>query len=255
MELKQDLSVFKRIPQKNSSIIEPLTRIAIARLHQQDHQKRLHAKESPQQQHRIRSRRSTAAITKFPTETIPNTNNTTTTMFRYKQLRLNAAKFRAKTKKKIGATPGKRLAKRSIVGTRVCALGADRKWYSGIITQLKPGSTPPRQDHPDGGAGAAMNVNPDSKYVVRFDKQDMSSLGVPAGRRLVREFRETELIGPGFQSVMSVLLVAGQQVYITYNGRESAGQVVRHDEVKDEVMVRIPGVGNEVSLSRYAIPR
>lgn len=175
-------------------------------------------------------------------------------MFRYKQLRLNAAKFRAKAKKKISATPGKRLAKRSIVGTRVCALFADRKWYSGIITQHKPpGSSPPRNEQADAGAGAAMNVNPDSKYVVRFDKQDMSSLGVPAGRRLVREFRENELIGPGFQSVMSVSLVAGQQVYITYNGRESAAQVLRHDEVKDEVMVRIPGVGNEVSASAGSI--
>lgn len=210
------------------------------------------------QNHRLIQR--TAVVTKVSplqrTRPKPTTNHTAgtatsaTAMFRYKQLRLNAAKFRAKAKKKIGATPGKRLAKRSIVGTRVCALGADRKWYAGIISHTKPpgaNGVPPALDLPDGGAGEAMNVNAEHKYVVRFDKQDMSSLGVPAGRRLVREFRETELIGPGFQSVMSVLLVAGQRVYITYNGRESAAQVVHHDEVKDEVLVCIPGCGNEVS--------
>lgn len=141
-------------------------------------------------------------------------------------------------------TTGKRLAKRSIIGTRVCAMGADHLWYSGVIQAVK---TP--ANHRDNNN--CINLTPDTKYSVRFDsKQDMSGMGYGAGqtRRLVKEYRETELIGPGFQSVMSVALRPGQKVFLTLNGRESAGEVLAHDVEKDEVSVQVTAVpGQEVT--------
>lgn len=137
---------------------------------------------------------------------------------------------------------GKRLAKRSIIGTRVCAVGADQLWYSGVIQAVK---TPANQRDNNN----CINLTPDTRYSVRFDShQDMTALGYGPGqtRRLVKDYRETELIGPGFRSVMSVVLRPGQKVFLTYNGRESAGVALLHDDEKDEVTVRLPGIGQEV---------
>ena len=137
---------------------------------------------------------------------------------------------------------GKSLAKRSIIGTRVCAMGADFLWYSGVIQAVK---TP--ANHRDNNN--CINLTPDTRYTVRFDsKQDLTGLGYGPGqtRRLVKEYREKELIGPGFQSVMNTKLHPGQKVFLTLNGRESAAEVLQHD-VTDEVTVRIPGNGIEVS--------
>lgn len=182
------------------------------------------------------------------------------TIFRYKQLRQNAAKIRAKAKKKMtggaGAGGGKRLPKRSIVGTRVCAMGTDRLWYAGAITNVKPPPTHQRGDACSPPNAAGVSIGGESKYTVRFDgKQDLSALGLgPQARRLVREFFESDLIGPGFQSVMSAVLQPGQRVFITHNGRESAAEVVHHDEAKDEVAVRLPpGQGIEVSCAVFVV--
>lgn len=60
------------------------------------------------------------------------------------------------------------------------------------------------------------------------------------------EYFGSELIGPGFQNIMSIHLAPGQRIFITYNGRESSAEVVSHDFTKDEVCVRIPGNGVEV---------
>lgn len=138
---------------------------------------------------------------------------------------------------------GKRLAKRSIIGTRVCAQGADHLWYSGIIQAVK---TPANMRDNNN----CINLTPDTKYSVRFDsKQDMTGLGYGPGqtRRFIKEYRESELIGPGFQSVINVHLRPTQKIYLTYNGRESAGEVLSHDVDKDEVTVRMPANGHEVS--------
>lgn len=128
----------------------------------------------------------------------------------------------------------KRLAKRSIVGSRVCAPGPNKLYYSGIITKVK---TPP-------SFGGIHDTNcimltADTKYIVRFD----------FGQSMVgsNEYLGSELIGPGFQSVMNVNLAAGQRIYITYNGRESSAEVLSYDCTKDEVCVRIPGSGSEVN--------
>lgn len=131
---------------------------------------------------------------------------------------------------------GKRLAKRSIIGTRVCAPGTDGLFYSGVIHSVR---TPANSQENNN----CINLTPNTKYSVRFDqKQDLGRRG------LNREFRDTELIGPGFQSVMNVHLRPGQKVFLTFNGRESAGEVITHDNIKDEVNVRITPLGQEVTI-------
>lgn len=80
----------------------------------------------------------------------------------------------------------------------------------------------------------------DTKYIVRFDFGQGGMVGS-------NEYLGSELIGPGFQSVMNVNLAPGQRIYITYNGRESSAEVLSYDCTKDEVCVRIPGSGLEVN--------
>ncbi|GLG99955.1 Uncharacterized protein GBIM_06329 [Gryllus bimaculatus] len=119
---------------------------------------------------------------------------------------------------------GKRLAKRSIIGTRVCAPAEDGKFYSGVIQSVK---------------SPAEGGDADTRYSVRFDAP------IPA-----REFTDQQLIGPGFQTVVSGIrrLVAGQRVYLTYNGREVSGEVSAHDPEADDVRVCIQPPGQEAPL-------
>lgn len=136
---------------------------------------------------------------------------------------------------------GKRLAKRSIIGTRVCAPGEDGKFYSGVIHAVKtPGNS-------DGFANNNNNNNhcSETRYSVRFD----SVLNNSNKRVLtMKEYRETELIGPGFQAVSGITLVPGQKVFLTYNGREVTGEVTSHDPQLDEVLVTIVPPGHEAAV-------
>lgn len=126
----------------------------------------------------------------------------------------------------------KRLAKRSIVGTRVCAPGQNQLYYSGVIQKVKTQSIGIGDNH-------CIMLTPDTKYMVRFDLgQEMMGSN---------EYLGSELIGPGFQSVMNLHLSPGQRIFITYNGRESVAEVLSHDFLKDEVNVRILGNSYEVS--------
>ncbi len=114
---------------------------------------------------------------------------------------------------------GKRLAKRSILGTRVVAPGIDGRFYPAVIQSLK---TSPAGQY-DG------SVTSTTSYVVRFDNS-----------RKVSEFRESELIGPGFSDVTSVgTLRSGQRIYVTYAGRELEGTVLQHDVRADIVSVSL----------------
>uniref|UniRef100_A0A182Y4K7 DUF4772 domain-containing protein n=1 Tax=Anopheles stephensi TaxID=30069 RepID=A0A182Y4K7_ANOST len=136
---------------------------------------------------------------------------------------------------------GKRLAKRSIVGTRVCAPGTDGIWYSGKIEFVK--TAPDQQKEPGRTGTTGGNFLPGlttpARYTVQFDNmKDAARLG------LAREFRETELIGRGFRKIEDVKLKPGQKVFLTYNGRENTGEVIAHDDLKDEVKVRIAGATN-----------
>ncbi|XP_015121623.1 zinc finger protein 395 [Diachasma alloeum] len=135
---------------------------------------------------------------------------------------------------------GKRLAKRSIIGTRVCAPGMDGKYYSGVIHAVKtPASA---------ASDAGLSLTPSTRYSVRFD-------AVPGGRppSPSTEYCDRDLIGPGFGTVNGVRLMPGQKVYLTYRGREIQAEVTMHKEHQDEVEVKIAATnGSEgpVSLTK-----
>lgn len=138
--------------------------------------------------------------------------------------------------KSVNMSTGKRLAKRSIVGTRVCAPGDDEKYYSGVIIAVKtPANASNNRDNAN-----CIHLTPNTRYTVRFD----TSRAV--GKRAQREFRDVDLIGPGFKTLMGLKLLEGQRVFLTYNGREVSGQVVKHADEDDEVVVKIAPVGCEV---------
>jgi hypothetical protein len=65
----------------------------------------------------------------------------------------------------------------------------------------------------------------------------------------MKEYKETELIGPGFQAVTGFRLLPGQKVFLTYNGREVSGEVTSHQPHIDEVIVNITPPGYEVSTA------
>ncbi|XP_074041984.1 glucose transporter 4 enhancer factor [Leptinotarsa decemlineata] len=127
---------------------------------------------------------------------------------------------------------GKRLAKRSIIGTRVCAPGEDGKFYSGVIQAVKTPANVSENNN-------SINLTPNTRYTVRFDSRQ-GNLG-----RTTAEFYEQDLIGPGFQSVLGVELVGGQKCFVTHNGREICGEVCKHYAETDEVIIRIQPVGIE----------
>lgn len=128
---------------------------------------------------------------------------------------------------------GKRLAKRSIIGTRVCAKWADGMFYSGVIQAVK---TPPDSNR----VLKESNANSDTRYSVRFDGVDFPS------PRIVKELADYELIGPGFRTVHGCEFQKGQKVYLTFNGRETSGVVESHRPDIDEVVVAIVPPGHEV---------
>ncbi|KAG0717468.1 hypothetical protein GWK47_054327 [Chionoecetes opilio] len=106
---------------------------------------------------------------------------------------------------------GKRLAKRSILGTRVACCLEDGKYYAGVICAVKTMD--------DGGPTA---------YSVRVE-----------GERRSREVRESDLVGSGFTAVGSVKLRVGQRAYITHNNREVCGTVLYHRPNIDEVLISV----------------
>ncbi|XP_014206995.1 zinc finger protein 395 isoform X2 [Copidosoma floridanum] len=130
---------------------------------------------------------------------------------------------------------GKRLAKRSIIGTRVCAPGEDGYYYSGVISAV---NTPASPQQPELNG---LSITPDTRYSVRFDPAAGGSR--PPDSK--NEYSDRELIGPGFASVTGARLVSGQKVYLTYNGREIQAEVTEHRQQQDEVDVVIALSGQE----------
>ena len=113
---------------------------------------------------------------------------------------------------------GKRIAKRSILGTRVVAPGLDGRFYPAIIQSVTHNN-----DH-------ILPYKSENRYLVRFDNS-----------RKLNEFSERELIGPGFGCVAAVgSLLGGQRVYLTHMGREIEGTVGVHDVKADIVSVILP---------------
>ncbi|VVC97185.1 unnamed protein product [Leptidea sinapis] len=125
---------------------------------------------------------------------------------------------------------GKRLAKRSIIGTRVAALGDDGLYYSGMIQAVKTPAPFPENNN-------CINLTPNTRYTVRFD-----------GGKIVREYRDVELIGPGFRGMTGVCLKAGQRVFLTYNGREVRADVIEHNHETDELRVQVHAPASEAPI-------
>ena len=109
---------------------------------------------------------------------------------------------------------GKRLAKRSILGTRIVAPGHDGRFYPAVIQAVKTS-----QPH----------TETENRYSVRFDNS-----------RKVSEFLERDLIGPGFAGLSAEThLMPGQRVYITHTGREMEGTISAHDTTTDQITVNL----------------
>uniref|UniRef100_A0A2I9LQ02 Zinc finger protein 395 n=1 Tax=Centruroides hentzi TaxID=88313 RepID=A0A2I9LQ02_9SCOR len=107
---------------------------------------------------------------------------------------------------------GKRLAKRSIPGTRVCAPVEDGTYVPGVIQACKTDAD---------------------------DRDDVYCVLLEDDRR--REYKGHQLIGPGFQSVSKAVLKTGQKVYVTYNAREVSATVIGRKPEGDDVLVTLNG--------------
>lgn len=110
---------------------------------------------------------------------------------------------------------GKRLAKRSILGTRVACCLEDGKYYAATIVNVRSRSREDRRS---------------SVYTIRIE-----------GEKRTQEVNERELVGSGFSPVSTIKLRSGQKVYITHNNREVCATVQSHKPENDEVFVTIPG--------------
>lgn len=152
---------------------------------------------------------------------------------------------------------GKRLAKRSIVGTKVVVLREDGLYYPGemrcsillsflgglldrwrgLYFCLLPGVIQAvKTAEVDPAKGQSVSI---TKYAVRsmMDGQ----------RQQLREYSEVDLIGPGFQSTAGLTLQPGQKVYVTFTGREVAGHVIKHRPDVDQVHIALQS-SNSVTL-------
>ena len=136
---------------------------------------------------------------------------------------------------------GKRLAKRSILGTRVVAPVEDGLYCPGVIQAVKTASETTvtttevsatiagsASEASSSTAAAAADTTAANRYSVRFDLT-----------RKVREYPESEIIGPGFAGLTGIKLRPGQIVYVTYCNREMQGSVVCHRPNIDQVIVRL----------------
>ncbi|XP_040565259.1 zinc finger protein 395 [Lepeophtheirus salmonis] len=108
---------------------------------------------------------------------------------------------------------GKRVAKRSLLGSRVMALRKDKdgKFHPGIIQGQKG---------PD-----LFSVE---KFIIKFDNDGH-----------VGTFPSKDIVGPGFQQTHSIKLIPGQIVFVTQNQREIQGTVIRHDFKNHDVIINV----------------
>lgn len=114
------------------------------------------------------------------------------------------------------------------MGTRVVVPGEEGLFLPAVIQAVKTApKTDPGQDQ-TGSSSSGSGVNSTSRYSVRFDLT-----------RKVREYPETDIIGPGFAGITGLKLRPGQIVYVTYCNREMQGSVVVHRPNIDQVIVRL----------------
>lgn len=103
----------------------------------------------------------------------------------------------------------RRLAKRSIVGTQVAAKWQDGRYYPGVIE----------------GEYCEESPFTDAVYRVKFEDGYQKNISAKS------------IIGPGFQTNSSAVLKNGQKVFLTLNGREVTGFVIRHSLDTDQVFI------------------
>ena len=115
------------------------------------------------------------------------------------------------------------------MGTRVVVPGEEGLFLPAVIQAVKTApKTDPGQDQTGSSSSGSSGVNSTSRYSVRFDLT-----------RKVREYPETDIIGPGFAGITGLKLRPGQIVYVTYCNREMQGSVVVHRPNIDQVIVRL----------------
>lgn len=118
----------------------------------------------------------------------------------------------------------KRPGKRSIVGTKVCAIYTDKFYRPGSIQSVQ----------------IPADQCQDQTYSVVFDE---GGCGV---------YTDNQLIGPGFRSLSADRVKTGQIIYLTYNNREVKGSILgayqldNDDEAPKHWMV---GVSNDVNTT------
>ncbi|XP_018496608.1 zinc finger protein 395 [Galendromus occidentalis] len=115
---------------------------------------------------------------------------------------------------------GKRLAKRSILGSRVCAPTEEGIYMPGLIQATK------------------TDCRNENIYTVSF----LHNKGMTG------EYRGEQLIGAGFKSVVSGPLKTGQKVYVTLNGREVCGVVDQHYQQHEQVLISVHSGGQLLQL-------
>jgi len=111
----------------------------------------------------------------------------------------------------------RRLPKKSVLGTRVCAPWNDGRFYPGVIESMT--------EQPNG----------QFMYAVLFD--DGYS----------KRYFHKDIVGPGFSTNSGIFLKHGQAAYITNHGREQKAIVVKHNKVTDEVILEIETNDGELS--------
>ena len=117
----------------------------------------------------------------------------------------------------------KRLAKRSIIGTRVSALWQqDGRYYPGVIRAL----------------AAEETHTTKAMYTVHFDDGFETNV------------TSKDIVGQGFQTGPSGRLKHGQKVFVTMNGREVCGIVAHHDRRIDEVIISLKQGAEEITINR-----
>nr|XP_006812128.1 PREDICTED: zinc finger protein 395-like [Saccoglossus kowalevskii] len=115
----------------------------------------------------------------------------------------------------------KRYPKRSIIGSRVCAPWQDGVFYAGTIEEMH---TKPNTE--------------EDLFAIRFDDG------------YAKEYRDIDIVGPGFSTINSFQLKFNQKVFITHNGRELSGHVQKHRRPMDEVFIKINETGVETLIQR-----
>ena len=139
----------------------------------------------------------------------------------------------------------KRIAKRSIVGTRVCVKQDNGLYIPGVIESCRSPSfgsgeatynvVANKVVTTNGSTEAKSNNNSNSN-----SNSNGSNHAEAASNKLKQECVASQIIGPGFKSVGSGLkLIPNQRVYITFNGREVSGLVINHDYSNDQVLLNI----------------